>query len=159
MSKVLSFDPSGSHAEGNGTTGWAWFSGNELTNFGDRKAVNYDMPEEYWHSHIQLIEEYKPEIVVYETYALRAGKAQQQSWSHMETSQLIGIIRHYCWEHKIPCVGQQPSLRKRYNDNVLKNISVMDERNRILGRATNVHMRDAIAHGLYYSRYGGGVRV
>lgn len=155
--KILAFDPSGNWREGEGTTGWAWFVDRKLTAFENIKSVNYDCPESYWDEHVQLIRDLQPDVVVYETYKLQAGKAMQQSWSELETPQLIGIIRHECWIHDIPRYGQDPMIKKRFNDDILVQLGIAERRGKLLyinGERTNDHMRDAIRHGLYFIKYG-----
>jgi hypothetical protein len=160
VSKVLCFDPSGNHAEGNGTTGWAVFIDGQLTNFGEIKASDYSRAEAYWSAHAQLIHNLKPTVVVYETYRLRAGKAMEQSWSQLETPQLIGVIRYAAFRYGSDCVGQDPSLKERFKDHILIHLGIAEKsdggRMYIMGRQTNVHMRDAIRHGLYFHRFGKG---
>jgi len=171
--KILAFDPSGNWREGEGTTGWAWFTDGKLTAFENIKSVDYGCPESYWDDHAQLIRDLQPDVVVYETYKLQAGKAMQQSWSELETPQLIGIIRHECWIHDIPrygqiirheCwihdiprYGQDPMIKKRFNDDILIQLGIAERRGKLLyinGERTNDHMRDAIRHGLYFIKYG-----
>lgn len=155
--KILVFDPSGNHAEGNGTTGWAVFLDGELVDFGEVKSSDFTSPEAYWTEVMQPILAKRPDVVVYETYRLRAGKAMEQSWSLLETPQLIGTIRWLSHTAGIPCVGQDPVLKERFNDKILINTKVAEKRPGglyIRGRRTNMHMRDAIRHGLYFVRYG-----
>lgn len=157
--RVLAFDPSGNHAEGNGTTGWALFVDGELKAFGEVKASEFLHAEAYWHSAVALINGLEADAVVYETYRLRAGKAMEQSWSQLETPQLIGIIRWYCWSKNIHCFGQDPTLKERFKDSVLVATNYAEKRPGGLyidGKRTNMHMRDAIRHGLYFHRYGKG---
>ena len=157
MKKILAFDPSGNWREGGGTTGWALFIDGKLTMFGNIKSADYGCPESYWDQHVQLIRDLQPDIVVYETYRLQAGKAMQQSWSELETPQLIGIIRHECWLHDIPRYGQDPSIKKRFNDDILVQMGIAEQRGKLIyinDMRTNDHMRDAIRHGLYFIKYG-----
>lgn len=156
---VLVFDPSGNFKEGNGTTGWALFKNRELKDFGEVKASHFSEAEEYWHEVAQLITDYKPEVMVYETYRLRASKAMEQSWSRLETPQLIGVIRWHAWSRGIKVCGQDPSLKERFRDDILISTGVAEKRPGgifIHQRRTNMHMRDAIRHGLYYHRFGEG---
>lgn len=155
--KMLVFDPSGNHTEGNGTSGWAVFIDDELMDFGDIRAADYTTPEAYWLAHWELIKSLKPDAVLYETYKLQAGKAMQQSWSQLETPQLIGLLRSCCWMYKIKMFDQDPKVKPRFSDEVLVNTGYAERKGKIhyiRGRATNMHMRDAIRHGLYFRRYG-----
>jgi len=157
--KVLCFDPSGNWTEGDGTTGLALFNKGELVVYGDIKAKDFDCAESYWHEHVRRIIDFAPDVVVYETYRLQAGKARQQSWSQMETPQLIGVIKHHCWKNQIPCIGQNPDIKERFNDSILERMGIIQRRGKsyyIHATRTNDHMRDAIRHGLYYLRFGKG---
>jgi hypothetical protein len=155
--RVLCLDPSGNFKEGDGTTGFAVFENGELKDFGYIKSSNYDCAEAYWKkvtSHIYYI---NPHQVVCESFKLFGHKAKQQSWSEMETPQLIGCIRLMCWNRNIPLVFQDPKDKVRVTDPILVHMGVLEQKgNRYyaLGRPTIIHERDAIRHGVFYSRYG-----
>ncbi len=167
---ILAFDPSGnwSKTEGKGTSGWAVFDDDgKLHAFGDIKAAEHNSIEEYWHRHSLLVREMErlsrsamgpgPFTVVWESYRLQAGKAKQQSWSSLETPQLIGHLRMVAWELETPFVFQDPSIKARFSDEILVSSGIAEKRGKmyyINGKLTNDHMRDAIRHGLYFS---GGV--
>lgn len=58
---------------------------------------------------IDFVEKYgKPDVVVYENFKLFRWKAQQQSGSAMETSQVIGKIKFWAKMNKITVVEQSP---------------------------------------------------
>lgn len=166
---LLAFDPSGNYTakEGKGTTGWAVFKGNELYNFGDIKATDHEQIEAYWYEHLCMMmsRERKASAVmgpgefkvICESYRLQPGKAKQQSWSSLETPQLIGCMRMTAWEKAYPFILQDPAIKARFSDEVLVELGIAEKRGQyyyIQGRQTNGHMRDAIRHGLYYLRYG-----
>lgn len=166
---ILVFDPSGnwSEKEGKGTTGWALLGGDgELVDFGDIKASDYDSIEEYWAAHCDLMYNkirsavYVHKIVC-ESYKLQPAKAKQQSWSSLETPQLIGALRMYNYNEvtlRHEFVFQDPSIKARFSDEILVSSGIAEKRGKmyyINGKLTNDHMRDAIRHGLYYLRYGG----
>ena len=158
--KVLSFDPSGNKgAEGEGTTGWALFNDGKLEDFGDIKASDYDSQEEYWKFHRDLIMEQWPDVCVIESYRLFESKAQSQSWSTLDTPQLIGYMRMVCFDFKIPVVFQDPAQKAGVKDDRLVKLGYLEKANNryyALGIMTNLHQRDAIRHGIYYHRYGKG---
>lgn len=155
--RVLVFDPAGNHAEGNGTTGWALFEGKELKHFGRIEAKNYVNAEFYWFDVCELIPNMKPNIVVCESYKLFGHKAKQQSWSEMETPQLIGCLRLQCWKSGTDLVFQDPSAKVRVTDPILVHMGILENRSNrhyALDRSTVIHERDAIRHGVFFSRYG-----
>lgn len=155
--KFLSFDPSGSHGKsGDGTTGWAIFHHGELDSFGAIKAKDFKTQEEYFLAVSNFIVQEKPDFVVCETYRLFAHKAKQQSWSEMDTPQLIGHIRMTCFAESVPIKFQDPSLKTRVTDEILVKQKVFSKEGTLyycMGNRTNLHERDAIRHGIYFTRY------
>lgn len=157
--KLLSFDPSGNFHEGMGTTGFAIFNDGVLNWFGDIKSTKYDSQMKYWDAHVALIEREYPDIVLIESYKLFEHKAKSQSWSAMETPQLIGVMIYHCWRYGIPVVFQDPAQKAGVNDIRLEKLGYLEKRNGnyyVNNQLTNLHMRDAIRHGIYYYRYGKG---
>lgn len=158
---IIAIDPSGNFDEGKGTTGLAvlWFEDGKLrVKLDEVKASKFHCKEEYWDMVISDIRLYKKttraSTLVVENYRLQMNKAMQQSWSELETPQLIGVIRYMNhmylgmhWEE------QSPSIKSRFADDVLVNMGILKKRgNRYYfqGGTTNDHMRDALRHGLYY---------
>lgn len=160
LDKILCYDPSGNFSknEGQGTTGWSYFEDGELKDFGDVKASDYDTIMMYWLGVIELIYRFSPTIIVCESYKLQPGKAMAQSWSAMETPQMIGAIRLIAHTHgHTNFVLQDPSCKTRVADPVLEHKGIIEKRNKnyyCLDRMTNLHQRDAIRHGIYFLRYG-----
>lgn len=159
MSKVLVFDPSGnfSEREGKGSSGWAIFEDGELKDFGELTASYCGSLEEYFLQHEMTIDNKFPSTVVIESYKLQPSKSLQQSWSALETPQLIGYMRMVCWKRRLEVIFQDPKDKVRVNDDVLVHMGVLEQRgNRYYcqGRPTNLHMRDAIRHGVFFHRYG-----
>ena len=156
--KILTLDPSGNFSknEGDGTTGWAIFNYGELKDFGDIASSDYQRIEEYWLAISDLID-LSVDVVVCESYRLFAGKATAQSNSMMETPQLIGYLRMHCFKWQIPIVFQDPKDKARVSDPILVRQDVFQKKGNkhyCLGRSTNLHMRDAIRHGIYFLKYG-----
>lgn len=156
--RILTLDPSGnfSKREGDGTTGWALFQDGELKDFGDVGAAHYGRIEAYWEGISDLIDP-SINLVVCESYRLFAGKASAQSNSMMETPQLIGYLRMHCYKWEIPIVFQDPKDKLRVTDPILVRQGVFELKGRkhlCMGKPTNLHMRDAIRHGLYFLKYG-----
>ncbi|CAB4142388.1 hypothetical protein UFOVP451_14 [uncultured Caudovirales phage] len=154
--KVLSLDPSGNYNEGSGTTGWAVFDDGNLTEFGTISATDHKTIEGYWSAHEQLIVIQQPNIVVCESFRLFAHKAKAQSFSQMETPQLIGYLRMMCWKRKVKLVFQSPSDKVRVADPILVKMGVFElkgNKHYCNGKPTNLHIRDAIRHGVYFHKY------
>lgn len=157
MSRILVFDPSGNYDEGKGTSGWALFVDGKLNDFGDIAAYAHSSVEFYWALHRDLIYSKAVDVVVCESFKLNPAKAGAQSWSYLETPQLIGFLRMVCWEHGRPFITQDPSTKARFADEVLEGIGIIEKRGKkhyCMGRETNLHKRDAIRHGIYFLKYG-----
>jgi hypothetical protein len=152
---LIALDPSGNFGkEGNGTTGICIIYDGEVSELRDIKAKDFDSQMEYFHEHTLYLDF----TVVYETYKLQAGKAMQQSWSTLDTPQLIGVIRHHCYIHSLKCIGQDPSIKPRWSDDYLVRKGYLEEKNGryyFKGKMTNTHQRDSLRHALHYLKYGG----
>lgn len=149
--KFIAVDPSGNFKEGKGTTGWAVFEDGELKEFGEVKASNYSTQLDYWNDIIGILTKYS--TVVCESYRLQPSKSMAQSWSALETPQLIGVIRYT----NKNVIFQDPVIKKRFTDEILVSKGIVEKENKLYkvhGRITNDHMRDAIRHGLYHVNYG-----
>lgn len=59
-----------------------------------------------------IIEEYKPDVIVYERFALRADKALKQTGSVFITCEVIGIIKLYASIHNIQLVELLPVYKE-----------------------------------------------
>jgi hypothetical protein len=154
--KVLSLDPSGNYNEGSGTTGWAVFEDGILTEFGTISATDHNSIEGYWSQHEILIVMQQPNIVVCESFRLFAHKQKAQTWSQMETPQLIGFLRMACWKRNVELVFQSPNDKVRVSDPILVKMGVFEKKGKnhyCNGKPTNLHMRDAIRHGVFFHRY------
>lgn len=157
--RILCFDPSGNFTEGKGTTGWAIFEDGELKDFGEIKSSDFAFQEEYWADHERLIFAISPDLILCESYHLFGQKAKAQTGSAMETSQLIGYMKMVAWKCDIVWVFQHPDQKTPVNDERLVRAGVfMKKGNKhyCMDRPTNLHMRDAIRHGVYYYKLGKG---
>ena len=158
--RILTFDPSGNHKEGHGVTGFAMFEDDRLLDFGRIESEKFKTTEAYWNTHLDTILTFAPELVVYETYKLQPKKAMQQSWSELETPQLIGAIRLYCFNKQIATYGQDPSIKTRFSDATLEDLGYATAKYGkryntmyMLDRQCVDHERDAVRHGLYFWKY------
>lgn len=150
---ILAIDPSGSFKEGSGTTGWSILTKKdnvvEVVAYGELKASDFDKPIEYWDAHCALIDAYTVDRVVFESYILYAAKAKAQINSEMETCQLIGIIKHFCYVNNIPCEDRTASMVKnRWSDRILEHKGIC-----ITGLSG--HVKDSIRHGMHCMYFGG----
>lgn len=155
--RILAFDPSGNFEEGKGTTGWA-FKTEGTSKLGEIRAKDFKRVEEYWHEHLKIIRRWNPTHVVIEGYRLynhRGQAASSQANSTLETPQLIGLIKYYCWVMGIELIVQYATqVKSRWSDKVLQNMGILDSKNRFDGKVTNNHKRDALRHLLHFERYG-----
>ena len=165
MNKILAIDPSGNFSEGSGTTGLCLTHIDEnkemtIMNMEVIKAKDYGGMLEYHQAIIQYIAWAKPDCVVMEGYRLYnfgSNKAETQSYSALETPQLIGAIKNFCYTKEIPCYEQMAhEVKSRWSDSVLIDTGIMEVIGKtkcINGIATNDHMRDAYRHAIHFIRY------
>jgi hypothetical protein len=155
--KLLGIDPSGNHIEGSGTTGLCRMVNGVIMNLNEIKASGFDSPEAYWMEHVDFISMGKFDAVVMEGFKLYKDKASTQIQSQFETPQLIGVIRMYCYEHKIPLKIQYASeVKTRWSEKVLVASNILEKRGQHYywnGELTNNHKRDALKHALHFWRY------
>lgn len=151
--RILALDPSGEWRKGKGTTGYCYMVDGEILKAGEVKAQDFSSAPEYWSYHKSLIYGFDPDHVVCESYQLynHPGKrAEMQSYSYMETPQLIGVITVACWEAKIPLTFQTASqAKRRWSDRLL-----VDEGYIQTKKGYSTHMLDAIRHAVHFNRYG-----
>lgn len=162
--RVLALDPSGNFTsrEGQGTTGWAFFDDDgNIKDFGRIYAGDCSTLENYWDAVSDIMweklhNEHEMHVVC-ESYKLQPSKAGAQSYSSLETPQLIGWLRMNAWEMGLKFVLQDPSIKQRFTDEVLVKTGVITKKSGkhyVNGKSSVIHERDAIRHGLYYLRYG-----
>jgi hypothetical protein len=154
VANFIAIDPSGNFNEGKGITGYAIFKDNILTEIGDIRSENYNNQMDYWKDILELTK--LKDFVVCESYKLQPTKSMAQSWSTLETPQLIGALRYYCWQYNTPIIFQDPSSKVRFSDEILIKLGTLERKNKLYlwqGLKTNDHMRDAMRHGLYYLKY------
>lgn len=165
MGRAICIDPSGSHGakNGMGSTGLALLEDGKVIDFQEVSAEKFPSVEYYWHSICERIDEqlsfYNDDedmVIVCESFKLQPGKAMAQSWSDMATPQLIGYLRMHAWFADVPFIFQDPSCKPRFADPVLVHLDIIqliNGKHYCNGKSTNLHMRDAIRHGVYYFKY------
>lgn len=160
--KILSFDPSGNFGkEGMGTTGTCVLENGDPVFLGQITAKSYLSEEAYWFTHLDFINAIEPDEIVIEGYKLynhKGMKANTQANSELQTPQLIGAIKTYCYSKSIPLTVQFASdVKTRWSEKVLVAKGYLEEKNgryRFMGSQTSTHKRDAMKHALHYWRYG-----
>lgn len=94
--RVLVFDPGES-------TGWV-FRGSEILEGGtcgkDHREVAL------------LIVDKKPDIIVFEKFALYPGMAKSLAWNTFYPCEVIGVIRYLCEYYEIPYISVAASVKK-----------------------------------------------
>lgn len=161
---VLAIDISGNFKEGKGTSGFCLLEKGKPKELFELRARDYDSAEHYWSDHTVRINEYGGaglDAVVIEGYRLYNHKgmaAAAQANSELETVQLVGIIKHYCWLRELNLKVQFASeVKSRWNEPVLVALGHLELKNNryfFKGSVTNDHKRDALKHALHYERYG-----
>lgn len=163
MVLIVALDPSGNFTEGNGTTGICALLDNK-PHVKDIHAGEYPMAEAYWGAHIDFLSDnlkaYPDMEVVMEGYRLYGHKSDTQVNSILETPQMIGVIRYWCYENCVPLKIQYAAdVKKRWSDSVLEKLGVIEIINRrrkliSSGQWLNNHKTDALRHAMHYQRYG-----
>jgi RNA polymerase sigma factor (sigma-70 family) len=133
--KLLCIDPGK-------TTGWCLFEEGKLTASGE-------VPECYDDSNvnvvplINLIEDVKPDYILYEDYKIYSNKLARHSFNPVFTVRLIGAIETHAQMNKITTHKQMASAAKGF---------VTDEKLKQWGfyKVGKKHSRDAIRHGCYF---------
>lgn len=158
--KHIAFDPSGNFKEGRGTTGFTISIDGEPIKLGEIKASDYDSADQYWMAHVTLIQQEMPDHVTVEGYKLynHAGKeASMQANSELETPQLIGVLKHWCYSLDIPYNIQFASeVKTRWSEEVLHRLGILTKKGAFYywkGQKTNTHKRDSLKHSLHFWRY------
>ena len=94
-----------------------------------------------------VINSYRPDFVVYETYHVYKWRLQEHAFSEVPTIQLIGAIKLLCIERNIPYYKQTALTGKSF---------ATDPKLEYWGFYLPglVHARDAIRHGCQYLLFG-----
>lgn len=161
---ILALDPSGAFDEGAGTTGYCLMNNQQQIIYtGDIRALSYQDAMTYWKAHLTLIDQIKeqyPDLtIVVEDYLLYAHKANEQINSRMETVQLIGILKYYCYDKSIPMYTQMAvEVKKRWADNILQHKQIIQRKGRgwqtVVGmQSIDRHALDAIRHAMHYATF------
>lgn len=134
---LLCFDPG--H-----TTGWCLFVDYELAACGE---IDTDDNAKATKNISDLIQDYDPTLVVYESYRIYSWRAKEHAGSEVLTIQVIGCIQTLCTLSNIEWVTQPAHVAKGFcTDKKLKHWGFWQVGQR--------HARDAIRHACYYLLFG-----
>ena len=163
---ILSMDPSGSFHEGKGTTGLAVMDTvtNKFIYVGFISAHKYECQEEYFNAHLTWIAEcmkrYKDDCILsIEDYILYSSNARSHINSHMETSQLIGLIKWFAWTIKMPItIRPAAAVKTRFSDEILEHLGYIYRDGRqwfstLKPMPLAEHEKDAIRHAVYCYKF------
>lgn len=162
---TMGIDPSGAFKEGKGTTGWCVLDNktNSLLEVGTVSAKDYKTNHEYWEAHINLIKQinkrYNNMAVSIEDYILYKNHAMAQVNSQLETVQLLGIIKQFCWSYAIDYyIRPAVAVKKRWSDEILVHKGIL----KIISKHYTVpktkqrvceHERDSIRHAIHFNYF------
>jgi len=162
---TMGIDPSGAFKEGSGTTGWCVLDNatNKLLEVGTIAAKDYKNCHEYWEAHTNLIKQltrrYNKMAVSIEDYILYKNHAMDQVNSQLETVQLLGIIKQFCWSYAIDYyIRPAVAVKKRWADEILVYKGILTTVNKhyaVPGTKQTVceHERDSIRHAVHFNTF------
>ena len=165
MEIILAFDPSGAYHEGKGTTGWCVLNKDTkaVIDIGSISAKDYPTDMQYYAANVDILRFMRRKFgsdlrVVFEDYVLYAQQAVSQTNSHMETCQLLGILKYNAFLLDVPYTMQMAhQVVNRWSDSVLRSKGIM-QGNEFVGLVEfvpNDHEKDAYRHALHFATFDG----
>lgn len=159
---ILGMDPSGAFDEGKGTTGWNIYDckRGRFLEVGAVFATGHKTAHDYWQAHLTLIQYkkvmYEDLKVSIEDFLIYKTQAQSLVNSHMETCQVLGIVKHFCFTKRIP-YSIQPAVqvKKRWSNDILvhKGLIHTDRQHHYVdccpGKMLSDHELDSMRHSLH----------
>lgn len=159
--KIIAMDISGNYKEGKGTTGICVMEDGVPKRLDQIHAGDFDSDVEYWNDHVIYIARENPKHLILEGYKLYnhgSKKADMQTHSELETSQLLGALKLWAYSWRIPVTVQfAHEVKSRWSDHVLVNIGQLEKKgNRHYwnGQLLNNHKKDSLRHALHWWNYG-----
>lgn len=160
--KLIALDPSGNYGkEGMGTTGIAFMEDGIPVELLTVSAKDFSSECEYWDAVITVLEKHFPDHIVMEGYKLYNHKgmaAKSQANSELQTPQIIGVIKYFCYRMDIPYTIQFASdVKTRWQESILAHLGHLEAKNGFYyfnGEKTVTHTRDALKHALHWWNYG-----
>lgn len=139
---ILSVDPGE-------TSGFFLFNSADKVHYNekDRDIIVSLGEKDNYYGFDSLIENYSPDLIVYEEFKLYPWKAKQKAWSTFPTVEVIGVLRYLAEKHNIEMIGQGADTKDYFDDKKLKWCS--------MHKGYSPHERDAIRHGFFYLEFGG----
>lgn len=118
-------------------TGWVIFNNGVLHDWGIERGLDAfsDLLVKFDDNMVRF------DLVLYENFKLFKWLAVQQSGSEMETSQAIGMLRHWARQHAYPVEDQSPQILK---------IAQMWSKVNLNKNHKNSHHEAAFNHGFYW---------
>jgi hypothetical protein len=125
----MSFDPGNS-------TGWVRYDTESCKTYGGTIKEDFkELDMVMWDT--------KPDIVIYEIFALYPGLAKSLSWNTFYPVEVIGVIKYIAQRIGCKIVEQSPSIKKFAGKVDFKEIR---------GENITPHTKDAFLHLAYYLR-------
>ena len=162
---VIGVDPSGNFNEGKGHTGFAVYDRktNKIYDTDMTYAGDYESLEAYFAATweklklwIEFAEDQKC-VVSMESYKMYAHKMKEQTWSEVETPQIIGYLRMKLYEEGIP-LKMRPAVavKKRWHEDVLVEYGYIEREGQsyyLEGQRLATHECDAIKHAIHCGKF------
>jgi len=161
--KYVFVDPSGSFNEGKGHTGIAVIEDNDWNTLKYKSiaAKEFSTRHDYWYAIMETIEDYIYDVsdiqVIIESFMIRTQGFLMGKMP--ETIQFIGALEFTLEEWGVRYSLQTPTQAKsRFKDDDLpKYIPGFEKRTNgrfyLNGKQVNDHIRDALKHLLYFTKY------
>lgn len=89
----------------------------------------------------ELLELFRPEVVICEQYRLFPWKSNQQAMSLFDTVRIIGAIEYWCYSNGASLFMQEPSI---------KSTAYLWANRTVSKTHSKTHAADAYCHGLYW---------
>ena len=138
---VLGIDPGGTTGYGAVLLGVDTQSNEEIYKFMDAG----ELPD--WHGLEELIIKINPQVIIYEQFKLYPWLAKNQSWSEMETAQVIGVLHYLCEKYNKIVKGQGANEKKLARPRAIAMLKAYGNKSRY-----SDHSIDALTHALVYLR-------
>lgn len=90
----------------------------------------------------ELLQKVDPDIVIIESFRLYPWKAKAKTWSSFPEIEVIGAIKHECFQMGLNYIEQGASDKNMFDDEKLKALGFW--------RNMSPHARDSCRHALYY---------
>lgn len=166
--RILGIDPSGSYNEGKGVTGLCTLVTpiSKIGYTGYIRAIDHANPMEYYQAHLDWIQSqidyYGADkiVVSMEDYIIYNSQAKAHINTHLETSQLIGIIKFFCYQKGVDLlIRPAVAVKARFSDEILEHLGYITKIDGAWynagknGHKLNNHEMDAIRHAVYTQKF------